>query len=121
MSNLAERRKTTTLAFALHLHFVPQTTPNRHVGEGLLPERRGWQVVRISTRQTADTVSLIVEGRLVGPWVDELRRVSGQHHESSPRLIVDLCGLIAMDIRGHALLDELRRNGATLRCCDGMN
>lgn len=78
-------------------------------------------MLRITTQQKTDTISLIVEGRLVGPWVDELRQVSRQHQAHSAHLIVDLCALIAMDVRGHELLDELRRDGATLLCSDVMN
>jgi hypothetical protein len=37
------------------------------------------------------------------------------------RLTVDLEGLTAMDARGQAFLDELRQEGATLRCSDVMN
>jgi len=79
-------------------------------------------VLRISVERQAETLSLVLEGRLVGPWVDELRRVS--HELSAPdgaSLTVDLCGLTAMDAKGQDLLDELRQAGATLRCTDVMN
>ncbi len=80
-------------------------------------------MLRISIEQDPDTLSLIVEGRLVGPWVDELRRVSGE--QSVPgknvQLTIDLCGLTAMDAKGQSLLDELLQRGATLRCSDVMN
>jgi hypothetical protein len=78
-------------------------------------------VLRISVRQDPDTLSLVVEGRLVGPWVDELRRVAYERSTTGVSFTIDLCELIAMDARGHALLDELLRAGATLRCSDVMN
>lgn len=79
-------------------------------------------MLRISVERQADTLSLVLEGRLVGPWVDELRRVSRELSASDgASLTVDLCGLTAMDARGQDLLDELRQAGATLRCTDVMN
>jgi len=68
-------------------------------------------------------LSLVVEGRLVGPWVDELRKVCGieSAHSKTTHLTIDLCGLTAMDAKGQALLDELLRRGATRRCSDVMN
>jgi hypothetical protein len=79
-------------------------------------------VLRISVERNAETFSLVLEGRLVGPWVDELRHVSaGLNASDGVSLTVDLCGLTAMDARGQDLLDELRQAGATLRCTDVMN
>jgi hypothetical protein len=78
-------------------------------------------VLRISIERDPSTLSLVLEGRLVGPWVDELRRISAIHITRNVPLTVDLEGLTAMDARGQALLDELRRDGATLRCSDVMN
>jgi hypothetical protein len=78
-------------------------------------------VLRISLEQDQGNLSLVVEGRLVGPWVDELRRVSVKHISGSSPLLIDLCGVTAMDARGQTLLNELRQDGATLRCSDVMN
>jgi hypothetical protein len=78
-------------------------------------------VLRISIERDRSTLSLVLEGRLVGPWVDELRRISATHITRNVPLTVDLEGLTAMDARGQALLDELRQDGATLRCSDVMN
>lgn len=76
---------------------------------------------RISIEEDPGTLSLVLEGRLVGPWVDELRRISTRHITRDVTLTIDLDGLTAMDARGQALLDELRQGGATLRCSDVMN
>ena len=78
-------------------------------------------MLRISFEQEPGTLSLVVEGRLVGPWVDELRRVSAKHISGSLPLRIDLSGVTAMDARGQGLLDQLRQQGATLRCSDVMN
>lgn len=79
-------------------------------------------MLRISIEQTEAALSLVVEGRLVGPWVEELRKViSGEPVGLPTRLTLDLSELTAMDDAGHALLDELRQQGATLLCSDVMN
>ena len=69
------------------------------------------------------TLSFVLEGRLVGPWVDELRRITndaGAAHDAA-RLTIDLCGLTGMDTEGQKLLEELLQRGATLHCSDVMN
>lgn len=80
-------------------------------------------MLRISVEQHQDTLSFVLEGRLVGPWVDELRALWQERATSgcNSRLTVDLCGLTAMDTSGQRLLDELLQRGATLRCADVMN
>lgn len=79
--------------------------------------------MRISLEECKSSISLVLEGRLVGPWVDELRSVCNTRTVPSKtvQLTVDLCGLTAMDTRGQGLLDELLQNGATLCCSDVMN
>lgn len=80
-------------------------------------------MLRISIKQDGCDLSLVLEGRLVGPWVDELQKVC--HERGAPSretpLIVDLCGVTAMDTHGQALLDRLLQQGAVLRCSDVMN
>lgn len=78
-------------------------------------------MLRISIEQHASSLSLVIEGRLVGPWVEELRRVIGEDATYAAILSVDLCGVTAMDAAGHALLEELHQGGATLSCSDVLN
>ena len=83
----------------------------------------GGTLLRISVEQGHDALSFVLEGRLVGPWVEELRALWRERLTSGNyiQLIVDLCGLTAMDTNGQRLLDELLQCGATLRCSDVMN
>jgi hypothetical protein len=92
----------------------------RHFGQ---TSQIGGTLLRISVENDQDALLFLLEGRLDGPWVDELRTVCEQQTsaEGSLRLVVDLCGLTAMDTRGQRLLDELLQRGATLRCSDVMN
>jgi len=80
-------------------------------------------VLRISVEQNQDAVSFVLEGRLVGPWVEELRTLWNERagHREGVGFTVDLCGLTAMDTDGQRLLEELLQRGATLRCSDVMN
>lgn len=63
-----------------------------------------------------DSVSLILEGRLFGPWVEELnaccRRLSVGHGRCG---MIDLAGVTFIDADGRALLARLWREGAELR------
>ena len=80
-------------------------------------------MLRISVEENSGGFSLFLEGRLVGPWVDELQKVCedlGAPAKHIP-VTVDLCGVTSMDTRGQALLDRLLQRGATLRCSDVMN
>lgn len=94
----------------------------RMAGYADYEEARG-AMLRISVEENPGAVSLIVEGRLVGPWVDELQRLCDERGAPGKHLqtTVDLCGVTAMDTRGQALLDNLFRRGATIRCSDVMN
>ncbi|HTV66265.1 MAG TPA: STAS domain-containing protein [Bryocella sp.] len=80
-------------------------------------------MLRISVVQDRGSACFLLEGRLDGPWVDELRGVWQQAVGSADRsqLVVDLRGVTAMDTRGQRLLKELLQHGATLRCSDVMN
>jgi ABC-type transporter Mla MlaB component len=80
-------------------------------------------LLRISAENEQDALLLVLEGRLVEPWVNELRDLWRKKADAQPGLplIVDLCGLTAMDTSGQQLLDELLQRGATLRCSDVMN
>jgi len=60
---------------------------------------------------------LQVEGRLVGPWVEELRRLSDQALAESGTLSLDLEKLWYADLNGVALLRDLvRRNVTHVNC-----
>ncbi|MGC2110028.1 MAG: hypothetical protein WA655_10965 [Candidatus Korobacteraceae bacterium] len=80
-------------------------------------------MLRISVEENPDALSLILEGRLVGPWVDELRRLCQERGApvKGRQTTVDLCEVTAMDDQGQALLDDLFQRGAALRCSDVMN
>ena len=75
-------------------------------------------MLKITPQQdaTVSSVSLVVEGRLAGPWVEELnaycRKMSEEHQHCS---VIDLTGVTFIDAMGKALLASLWRQGAELR------
>ena len=64
----------------------------------------------------ASSVSLTLEGRLFGPWVEELnaccRRLPLSHGRP---VMIDLTGVTFIDAEGKALLARLWREGAELQ------
>jgi anti-anti-sigma regulatory factor len=62
------------------------------------------------------SMSIILEGRLAGPWVEELhsywRQISGNQQSGA---VIDLTGVTFIDANGKALLTKLWQQGAELR------
>jgi anti-anti-sigma regulatory factor len=71
-------------------------------------------MLKISEIKSAPpSVVLHLEGRIVGPWVDELRQVCAQHLLEGHRLQLQLADVEFMDAEGVALLASLRSRGVT--------
>ena len=65
-------------------------------------------MLRISiVEDSADSVRLTLEGWLVGPWVDELRKQSEQALSEKKAVTLDLEKVWFVDPSGTALLREL--------------
>jgi len=63
--------------------------------------------------------SLKLEGKLLGPWVDELRRVCEELHTPPSGLRLNLAGVTFIDPAGIKLLGDLIRLGAVISECTG--
>jgi anti-anti-sigma regulatory factor len=63
-----------------------------------------------------DSMSLRLEGKLAGPWVEELhsywRQISGNQQSGA---VIDLTGVTFIDADGKALLTKLWQQGVELR------
>ncbi|HWV44563.1 MAG TPA: hypothetical protein VN039_00820 [Nitrospira sp.] len=72
-----------------------------------ITEQRGTEV---------DSLTLVLEGRLAGPWVEELQTswhalsANGHHH-----VVINLADVTYIDAEGKTLLARLWRQGAELR------
>lgn len=61
-------------------------------------------------------VSLVVEGRLAGPWVEELRTYCCRILDDQQRCTrIDLTGVTFIDADGKRLLTQLWQQGVELR------
>ena len=75
-------------------------------------------MLKITGQQDAapDFMSLILEGRLAGPWVEELNAYWHQLSVNQQRrTVIDLIGVTFIDANGKALLARLWQQGAELR------
>ena len=76
-------------------------------------------MLRITTHSTADSLTFQLEGRLMGPWVTELRECWRRTSCDGKRAVhIDLRALTYVDAAGEALLADLYRQGADLFACD---
>ena len=73
-------------------------------------------MLRIYVHDEMPVASLVVEGKLVGPWVEELDKCWESVVASHPRrsMLVDLAHVTFIDSEGRALLTRMRRKGVKL-------
>jgi len=79
-------------------------------------------MLRITIHHEAATMRFVIEGRLVGPWVEELKKcwqaatcpAHGPPLMSTLPIQVDLSAMTLVDREGKALLAEMHRHGAKL-------
>ena len=74
-------------------------------------------MLKIESAMTADGHPRFqLEGRVIGPWVGELRAACDQALADGGGLVIDLAEVVFVDQRGLELLCELRQRGVTLDC-----
>ena len=75
-------------------------------------------VLKISvTNQSSEATNFQLEGKLVGPWVEELRRLSDAALMTSEAVSLDLEKLWFVDSQGIVLLRDLaKRHVAQINC-----
>ena len=75
-------------------------------------------MLKVSVISDSDqAVELALEGKLVGPWVDELRRLSHEALSQNKSVILNLENVWFVDARGAALLRDLAgRQVSQLNC-----
>lgn len=79
-------------------------------------------MLKITAIHGEDQPTLVLEGKLVEPWVAELQKSWAQlQGESQPReILIDLKDVTAISQSGEDLLLQMMRDGATFRCCRGL-
>jgi hypothetical protein len=87
-------------------------------GFALAVERGEHEMLKITQQRDAasESIFLLLEGRLGGPWVDELdtcwRQMTAHSHGGA---VVDLTGVTFVDAKGKALLTRMWKRGVELR------
>jgi ABC-type transporter Mla MlaB component len=73
-------------------------------------------VLKISIDETPTELRWVLEGRLTGPWVTELRKSweSEQRTRKGRMCIVDLNEVVSVDGQGEELLSAIFKQGAQL-------
>lgn len=71
-------------------------------------------MLRITVQKSKQEVTIRLEGRIAGPWVEELHQawVSVAPSLGTKPLRVDLREVTFVDTRGRQLLTEIRKKGA---------
>lgn len=75
-------------------------------------------MLRISTVDTKSERRLVVEGKLIAPWLSELKRTwinAGEGLEGR-KLVIDLHNATVISREGECALYELMREGAKFSC-----
>jgi hypothetical protein len=74
-------------------------------------------MLKISIVEGRSERRLVLEGKLVSPWVDELRAAyeSAKADSNGPKLVIDLRNLTTISDQGENLLLELMRRGVRFR------
>lgn len=73
-------------------------------------------MMKITFFKDSESAVLKVEGRLAGPWVDELEKTwhSVTPATSASHLVLDLCDVTFVDAEGRQLLAEMHEAGVDL-------
>jgi anti-anti-sigma regulatory factor len=80
-------------------------------------------MLKITVNEGIEARTVLLEGMLAGPWVDELEHtwlaLIGKHFEHP--VVVDLAGVTFVDAEGKKVLGWIYEEGADLRGSDVMN
>ena len=75
-------------------------------------------MLRISTSDTRVQRRLILEGKLVEPWLGEFREVCRKAHETleGRKLVIDLTDVTVISCEAESILSDLIVQGAKFSC-----
>ena len=77
-------------------------------------------MLRITTQETSDSVVLLkLEGKLLEPWVEELKQACSGLLATHTTLKLDLAALVFADASGAKALLDLIDAGASVTACSG--
>ena len=75
-------------------------------------------MLRITTIESGRQRKLVVEGKLIEPWVAELKKSWLQAKQSlnDHELVIDLCNVTVISRQAEGVLLEIKREGARFVC-----
>ena len=73
-------------------------------------------MLKITVRRDETKSTLLIEGKLAGPWVTEVRNAWEAERAGAKEVLVDLNEVTFVDAEGKALLTKLHEAGVTLIC-----
>jgi ABC-type transporter Mla MlaB component len=71
-------------------------------------------MLRITRQSEADRDTLLLEGKLLKEWIEELQEALAQTRRDAAAIALDLSGLSFIDDEGARFLSECRRRGVSL-------
>jgi hypothetical protein len=71
------------------------------------------------TLRKESAITFKLEGKVLAPWLDELRRICAQPPNGSRRISLDLAGVTFVDAAAAELMRELIRQGIAVTRCSG--
>jgi anti-anti-sigma regulatory factor len=79
-------------------------------------------MLKITALETAERRTLVLEGKLVDPWLTELERMWAETRgeDSSRSVLIDMKDVTDISSRGEDLLRQMITDGAKLNCCRGV-
>lgn len=87
-----------------------------------IPEvrRKVARMLKLTVHNRAMAATLVLEGRLRGPWVNEVEREWSRlaSEKGSNNLVADLSGVTFIDAEGRNLLERMMKEGTELRASD---
>ncbi len=76
-------------------------------------------MLKISGQKAGKKTTLQLEGQVVGPWVEELKRVCALALEKGETLTLDVADVSFLDPEGVALFRGLQQRGVGMRNLSG--
>jgi hypothetical protein len=72
-------------------------------------------MLKISIKDRKASRLLVLEGKLIAPWTNELIETAGQDHSADHKLVIDLRGVTDVSADGEVALHSLMVQGAKFR------
>ena len=75
-------------------------------------------MLKITTIETERQRKLVLEGKLIEPWITELKKswLDAKQSLNGHELVIDLCNVTVITPQAESVLREIKREGARFVC-----